>query len=458
MSRTIMILDTPKGALKRLVTAVEQAAGEGAAVTTVTDGEELLKRQRGGLPSDLVLLDSALGDGGHNGLAMIESLRGIDPNMPIVAVASKGDVNTASKAIRAGATDFLVREGSLKKRVETMLTKLDGLLHLRERNRILDEQNRLLSKEAAARYRIIGESPQIRAVIDRIERVARIPRPVLIVGERGTGKELIARAVHEAAGLEGKPFVAVNCAAFPDTLLENELFGHERGAFTGADGVARGKFEQAAGGILFLDEIGNMSLPFQQKILRVVEYGTFTRVGGRDEIRTDARIIAATNADLKAQMDRGEFLPDLYDRLTFEILRVPALREREGDIEILARHFLQEFMAEIPALGGKRWSRAATDALRQYSFPGNIRELKNIVERAAYRDTTNEITPVDIGMLPKTQELIAPGGSFKEKVAEFERRMVLDALEAAEGNQARAARELGLSYHQFRYYYKKYGE
>jgi len=274
-------------------------------------------------------------------------------------------------------------------------------------------------------------------------------------GERGTGKELVARAIHAVAGDVARPMISVNCAAFPDSLLETELFGHEKGAFTGADDVAHGKFELAAGGTLFLDEIGRMSLPFQQKILRVVEYGTFTRVGGAAEIQVDARIIAATNVDLERKMEAGEFLRDLYDRLSFEVVRVPPLRRREGDVELLARHFFSEFLREIPSLRGKRLSRAALDVLNAYSFPGNVRELKNIIERAVYRDTTNEITPEDIGML-RRDRLEIEGATFYEKVEGFRRRLILDALEAAGGNQAQAARDVGLSYHQFRYYLKKY--
>jgi transcriptional regulator with GAF, ATPase, and Fis domain len=249
--------------------------------------------------------------------------------------------------------------------------------------------------------------------------------------------------------------VVVNCAAFTDTLLEAELFGHEKGAFTGAEAVAHGKFEVAAGGTLFLDEVGNMSLPFQQKILRVVEYGTFTRVGGTRELKTDARIVAATNTDLARKVGAGEFLSDLYDRLTFEIIHVPPLREREGDVEILARSFLERFMREIPSLRGKRLSRSALQVLSRYPFPGNVRELKNIIERAAYRDTTNEITPEDIGMLPSPEPPEGSGG-FQERVEAYKRRLIMRAFEAAGGNQTKAAVAAGLSYHKFRYYYRKY--
>jgi len=303
--------------------------------------------------------------------------------------------------------------------------------------------------------RILGESAQMRLLIEQIQRVALIPRPLLIVGERGTGKELVARAIHFASGRAAARMVTINCAAIGDTLLESELFGHERGAFTGADRARRGRFEQANGGTLFLDEIGNMPLAFQQKILRVVEYGTFTPVGGDRERKTSARIVAATNADLRGKIERGEFLGDLYDRLAFEVISVPPLRERPGDIEILARLFLEQFAEEIPAFRGKRLADSALEVLRSYPFPGNVRELKNLIERAAYRDTTNEITPEDIGLLPRA-EPVASGGDFMEQVAHFRRCLLERALAESNGNRAEAARRLGLSYDQFRHYYRKH--
>jgi DNA-binding NtrC family response regulator len=417
--------------------------------------DDLCKRLGSDEPYDLVAVDFVLGDGTGGGAEAFRAVRKIDPEVPLIAVAEAGNVEVAASAIRAGATDFLVRGHNLAERVTTLLGKVSNLLKLIRNNRILDTYNKLLMQEAGARYEIVGESEPMRRVVEQIERVAKVPRPVLITGERGTGKELVARAIHAAAGKPGRPIVVVNCAAFPDTLLESELFGHEKGAFTGADSLARGKFEQADSGTLFLDEIGNMTLPFQRKILRVVEYKCFTRVGGTAEIKTSARIIAATNVNLKERMGQGGFLRDLYDRLSFEIIRVPALREREGDVEVLARHFLKRFMQEIPAFRGKRLSKAALDALNGYGFPGNVRELKNIIERAAYRDTTNEITPEDIGML-RPAEQAAPGGTFSEKVDSFSSRLLGDALADTSGNQAAAARLLGLSYHQFRYYHKKY--
>ncbi len=303
---------------------------------------------------------------------------------------------------------------------------------------------------------MVGESPEIQDLIARVKRIAQVPRPVLIAGERGTGKELVARAIHFAAFGAARPIVTVNCAAFSDALLESELFGHEKGAFTGADEARQGKFELASGGTLFLDEIAHMSAPFQQKILRVVEYGTFTRVGGQHEEKTSARIISATNVDLKFRIREGKFLGDLYDRLAFEVIHVPPLRSRSGDVDVLARHFLDQFSLEIPAFKGKSLSASALRLLRRYAFPGNVRELKNIIERAAYRDTTNEITPEDIGMLPSQQPQVQ-SGDFQQRVSAFSAQLIHDAMKQSDGNQAQAARLLGLTYHQFRHYLRKYG-
>jgi len=452
----IIVLDTPSGHLQPLIDAFDSATRQGDMVEQVTSVDRIMKKLTSGLPWDLLVLDFALGDGQTSGERILPNIRNLRPDIPIVLVADHGDVNIASRAIQAGASDFLVRTGDLANRVATLLKKIRPHLDLLNHNRMLREQNMILQAATSDRYRIIGESIQMLEVIDKVRRVAAIPRPVLIIGERGTGKELIARAIHTASGEPDRPMVVINCAAFTDSLLETELFGHERGAFTGADTQVYGKFEVAGTGTLFLDEIGNMSLSFQRKILRVVEYGTFTRVGGSSEIQVNTRMVAATNSDLNQLITEGKFLHDLYDRLSFEVIEVPPLRQREGDIPILARHFLNEFMKEIPSLSGKHLSQAALNLLNKYKFPGNIRELKNIIERSAYRDTTNEITPEDLGMLPEKQPQIQ-GQTFYEKVEAFQKRLISDALADTGGNQAQAARAIGLSYHQFRYFLKKYG-
>ena len=458
MLRSVLILDPPGGAdLSELAEAFRSHLGPDSAVHRVGSLEEAVSSLGSDLSYQLVVLER--GQENANMERPVRRLREARRELPILAVAHQGDVESTREAIQAGATDFLVLGDHLSARVETALQKMRPLLDLIEHAEDLEAENRRHQLQESSRHSIVGRSPQMLEVLEQLERVATIPRPVLIVGERGTGKELVARALHAASDTRDGPMIAVNCASFPDALLESELFGHEKGAFTGADAQARGKFELAAGGTLFLDEIGFMSMTFQQKILRAVEYGLFTRVGGREEMQTDARVVAATNVDLEKKMSDGTFLRDLYDRLAFEVIRVPPLRHRAGDVEVLAQHFLSSFMREIPALRGKALSAAAIAALRTAHFPGNVRELKNVIERAAYRDTTNEITPSDIGLSPaRTGERRADDDSapFNERVEAFRAELITGALEQANGNQSKAARILDMPYHRFRYFYSKY--
>ena len=450
--RSVLILG-PDCPARQALTAAFAAHSDEVERVSVRDGGDgalhWFKRQREAPPL-VVLMDSFA-----DGLAFIRLLHVADEDVVVVAAAREGDVQLVSRAIRAGARDFLVLGGDLEARVRTLLGKLDGHFQVLDRSRRLAQQNERLRDASHARDAIIGASKPMRALHATIQRIAEIPRPVLIMGERGTGKELVARAIHDlGSSSSAAPLITVNCAAFSDTLLESELFGYERGAFTGAERAREGRFEQAHGGTLFLDEIGNMSLPFQQKILRVVEYGTFTRVGGLEEKRFQARIIAATNANIAARIEAGTFLSDLYDRLAFEVIEVPPLRDRREDIELLANHFLYQFSREIPAFRGKVLSRDVLARLSRYPFPGNVRELKNIIERAACRDTTDEITSEDLGLLSPTPNGLG-GGGFREQVDAFARQLLETALAACDGNQAAAARRLGLTYPQFRYHHGK---
>jgi len=453
MFRHILVLETPTDALAELRAALSAVVDPSVRLEVVRDAGDVERRLLQPPPIDICVVPYPEGDGRTSAAELMGAIRALDATVPVIAVAERGDVNLAADAVAAGATDLLVRGDRLRERLDTLIGKVRPTLALVDRNRDLHEQNLRLRHRDGERTRLVGESPQIRDLLDRITRVAAIPRPVLIVGERGTGKELVARAIHAGAGRGDRSFVAVNCAAFPEALLESELFGHERGAFTGADRQAHGRFEQASGGTLFLDEISRMPVAFQQKILRVVEYGTFTRIGGMHELRTTARVLAASNADLVESIRQGAFLPDLYDRLAFEVVHVPPLRERQGDVRVLARHFLREFLKEVPALGDKGWDEPALAALERYPFPGNVRELKTIVERAAYRDTTREINLDDLAL----PEAAASGeGTFRDRVEAFERQLIRHALTASGGNQADAARRLGLAYHRFRYYSQKY--
>ncbi len=322
----------------------------------------------------------------------------------------------------------------------------------------------------------LGQSERFLEFQQRLSRVAPVDRPVLILGERGTGKELAAARVHFLSKRWQGPLVTLNCAALNPALIETELFGHEKGAFTGADSRRRGRFEAADRGTLFLDEIGAIPLEAQAKILRVVEYGTFERVGSTECIEVDVRIIAATNEDLPALAAEGRFKQDLLDRLSFEVLFLPPLRERREDIMLLSNHFAGCMALEIGRSTAPRFSAEAKAALESYSWPGNIRELKNLVERSVYRTDHEIIHEIDFHpfgeqplrlTLPSSNGIARPTGQssstadllelpMEEAIDELKIRHLKNALTACRFNQQKAARQLGLSYDQFRGLYRKF--
>jgi psp operon transcriptional activator len=323
----------------------------------------------------------------------------------------------------------------------------------------------------------LGQSEAFIEFQERISRVAPINRPVLLIGERGTGKELAASKLHFLSKRWHEPCVALNCSALTPSLIESELFGYEKGAFTGAEQRRTGRFEAADGGTLFLDEIGDIPVEVQEKILRVVEYGTFERVGSSKSIEVDVRIIAATNVDLLALTAEGQFKQDLLDRLSFEVLFLPPLRERKEDILLLANHFAVRMAFELGREEIPQFSDEAIAELENYSWPGNVRELKNVVERATYRSESSLIT--DITFHPfrspyaeqEVQEKRTPimktdtssldqlmGKPYKEAVRDLDILFLKNALKESKHNQKRAAKILGLTYHQFRGLYRKYNE
>ncbi len=322
----------------------------------------------------------------------------------------------------------------------------------------------------------LGQSERFLEFQERLAQVAPIDRPILLIGERGTGKELAASRLHFLSTRWQGPLVALNCSALNSSLIESELFGYEKGAFTGAEQRRRGRFEAADGGTLFLDEVGNIPMEVQEKILRVVEYGTFERVGSTKGIEVDVRIIAATNADLKSMAAKGKFKQDLLDRLSFEVLFLPPLRERKEDILLLANHFASRMAYELGREDIPDFSKEAMAALESYSWPGNVRELKNLVERAVYRASSSEITeivfdpfqsPFEIQSMPKGENDTAPlteevstddllDKSLTEAVDILKVRLVHKALKETKYNQRAAARRLGLTYHQFRGLYRKF--
>jgi psp operon transcriptional activator len=301
----------------------------------------------------------------------------------------------------------------------------------------------------------IGRSRAFLDVVEQARQLAKIPRPILVRGERGTGKELLARFIHAASPRRDRPYLIVNCGAFQDELLVSHLFGHEKGAFTGAVEGRVGVFERAHGGTLFLDEIANLSRQAQARLHRVVEYQTFQRVGGTEPIRVDVRVVAATNADLAALIERGEFMADLYDRLRFAEIVLPPLRERRDDIPLLIQHVVACLLEELPDLGKARFTDAAVRDLVAYHWPGNIRELKNVIERLYVSDRDRTIQPSELPLEVTSDEPIR--GTFSQRVRAFEKTLLRNALKDTGGNQQAAARQLGMTYDQFRHYYKKYG-
>lgn len=347
-----------------------------------------------------------------------------------------------------------------------------------------DDPRELGLSEKRAVREALGQSEAFDAFQESLSLVAPVDRPVLLIGERGTGKELAAARLHFLSSRWQEPYVALNCSALSANVIESELFGHEVGAFTGAAKRRKGRFEAAHGGTLFLDEIGNIPVETQEKILRAVEYGTFERVGASDPVEVDVRIIGATNANLEALVDEGRFMRDLLDRLSFEVLFIPPLRARSDDIMLLARHFANEMSIELGWPGLPIYTDDAIEKLEAYGWPGNVRELKNVIERAVYRSDDDIITgeecvfdpfhspyaPLPGRKAPSTQPGTPPPSSatpkydvqsdlsFDEAVSALEIRLMRRALERAKFNQRKAADDLGLTYHQFRGLYRKYGD
>ncbi len=328
---------------------------------------------------------------------------------------------------------------------------------------------------------LIGQDPVFLEVLEHVSRLGSLNRPVLVLGERGTGKELIAARLHYLSRRWDQPFVKLNCAALPETLLETELFGHEAGAFTGATRRHRGRFERAAGGSLFLDEIASMSMRVQEKLLRVIEYGEFERVGGTQTLQADVRIIAAANVDLPSLAREGKFREDLLDRLSFDVVTLPPLRARQEDIPVLAEHFALGMVRELGREYFPGFSDGALEAMRRWPWPGNVRELKNVIERAVYKSEEGRpVESLDFDPFDSPWRLGTPASSavarekaakqtaeegpdpaagpydFKAEVERLERRLLEGALRANRFNQRRTAEYLGLTYHQLRGYLRKY--
>ena len=418
--------------------------------------------ERSGQEVGLILTDLDLKNGVEAGLDFLSELRAIVPQCPIFVLSGKGTVRVAVASLKRGATDFIEKDLHLSDYIEAALHKAESLAKMievhasvaRERD-ALQQQTAFYMEEARRRYSIVGQSQALQEVLAEARLAADLPRPVLILGERGTGKELVAAYVHYGGSRKDGPFVTVNCAALSGNLLESELFGHERGAFTGAAERRIGRFELADKGTLFLDEIGNMSLDFQQKILRVIEYQRFERVQGTETISVNVRVIAATNANIGAMIDAGTFRADLYDRLAFRTIRVPPLRERKEDIPALVEAFTDAVLREVPNLPRRTLTGSALERLSQYDWPGNIRELRYAVERLVCTPGSEAIAPEEISFDRLSDIVPAAESNFEEMVLQLQRELIEGALRRSDDNQKRAAEAIGLTYDQFRHYLKK---
>lgn len=450
---TILVIDDELSILHAFRRAFDDPSDTLLTASDGAEGLEIVTRSR----PDVVVLDLNLPD--MFGLDVFQSIRQIDARIPVIFITGQGTTETAIEAMKLGAFDYLLKPldvGRVREQVERA-AEIGRLM------RVPAVVNDEVLAQAPADV-IVGRSPAMQEVYKAIGLVAPQDLAVLILGDSGTGKELVARAVYQHSRRATGPFLAINCAAIPETLLESELFGHEKGAFTGADRKRIGKFEQCSGGTLFLDEIGDMTPLTQAKILRVLQDGRFERVGGNETIRTDVRIIAATNRDLAQMVTTGEFRGDLYYRLGIVTIRVPALRDRIDDLPLLVEHFLKRFSPEL----GKKVDRIAPEAmevLRRHSWPGNIRELQSVLKQALLRaqgpvlvadflppsvrgeeeSAGSATAPIDWeGFL---EDRLREGSQdlYAESLALMERSLVTRVLRHTGGNQVQAAKLLGIT-------------
>ena len=447
MQQTILVVDDEKAIRNGLKDLLED---EGYQVILATSGEECLSLFSGENENGIsaVLLDIWLPK--IDGIEVLRKLKQLHPHLPVIMISGHANIETAVTATKNGAYHFVEKPFS----EETMLLTLGNALH---QSKLEAENVRLRQDVQRSQNRIIGDSPSFRLMMEQIERSAASDAWVLIHGENGTGKESVAHLIHEQSPRKDGPFVEVNCAAIPEELIESELFGHEKGAFTGATAKKIGKFDQADNGTLFLDEIGDMSLKTQARILRVLQEQHFERVGGTKTIHVDVRVIAASNKRLEDEIAAGTFREDLYYRLNVLQLEVPPLREREGDVDLLVLYFL-EFFSNIYGHKAKQIQPEALDVLKKYRWPGNVRELKNIVERMMIMVSEPKISREDIppAILLAVSEAeknednagdIDPGriqGSFREAREAFERSWLKLRLEDNGWNVSKTAEAIKL--------------
>ncbi|MGD2114088.1 MAG: sigma-54 dependent transcriptional regulator [Acidobacteriota bacterium] len=453
MTRSVLIVDDEASLLEFLSLLFEE---EGYEVRTAVSMEQARERLAEGR-HHLILCDILMPDG--NGLDLLREIKAEDSHAAVIMMTAYSSTKSAIEAMRLGAYDYISKPfdvEELKVLAEKALEKTD-----------LEEQNVYLRRELEDRYtftNIIGSSRRMQEIFRLIERVARTSSTVLIHGESGTGKELIARAVHFASARADAKFLSINCGALPENLLESELFGHVRGAFTGAVREKKGLFQESDRGTLFLDEIGEMTPAMQVKLLRALQEKTVRRVGGNVEEPVDVRIIAASNQDLEERIAAAEFREDLYYRINVIPIHLPPLRRRREDIPLLAEHFLEKFCAEL-GVEHKQISVDAMSLLESYPWPGNVRELENIIERAVALSTGDTITSRDLprqlveGRLPRRESITLPdeGLDLEAYLETVRADLMAQALDRTGGVQTKAAELLGMSFRSFRYYAKKVG-
>jgi DNA-binding NtrC family response regulator len=402
---------------------------------------------------DLLLIDYKMP--GMNGMAVLEEVKGINPEIDVIMMTAFGTIDTAVKAIKMGAADYITKPIELEELI-ILIDRISERRILLKENRILREE---LKEKGITTDQIVYQSQVMNELINLAARVASSNATILIEGESGTGKELVARLIHNLSPRSKKHLITVNCAALPENLLESELFGHEKGAFTGADRMRIGRFEEADGGSLFLDEIGELSTSVQLKLLRFLQEREFQRVGGNRTLSSDVRIISATNQNLEARVKEGSFREDLFYRLNVVAIAIPPLRERKEDVGPLIDHFLEHFAAE----NGKEIqgvSPEARDLLLKYDYPGNVRELENVIERAVVITRRSVISIEDLPFSARSPSVdrneIWDQGTLKDSLAALERQMIKNALGKTSSNQTRAADLLGISERMLRYKLKKY--
>jgi two-component system response regulator PilR (NtrC family) len=451
--QTILVVDDERSMREFLEILLTK---EGYQVSLANNGEEahrLLERNT----YDLIITDIKMTD--VNGIDVLKKAKEKDPNALVVMISAFATAETAVEAMKEGAYDYIPKPFKVKdfkKIIEEALKSKNNIEVIRNEGDLHQSHFECL----------IGESPQMKKVYDLIERVSKTKTNILISGESGTGKELIARAIYQQSSRQKRPFIVINCAGIPENLIESELFGYKKGAFTGAITDKQGLFEAADGGTVFFDEVGELSPAIQVKLLRVIQERTFTAVGGTEEKSVDVRFISATNKDLEKEVIKGNFREDLYFRLNVIHIATPPLRKREGDLELLAHYFLEKYSKELKK-NVRKISAYAMDILEQYSFPGNVRELENIIERSVALETSNIILPESLTLSSfkryqpnetrRERDLTTGGLDLDKIMADIERDYILKALQLAQGSRQKAADLLGISMRSFRYRVSKLG-